>query len=180
MLATLVVPVALAGVTFVLYRCGVREGCRWAAWLAALVMAAGSFTVLHVFERGLTAGVLLESLVLVMAGGGHSAAKGQVVVWNVKTGERLFTVGDELDAVLGADISADQTRIALGSSGKIVRIYSTADGAVQSEIKKHTDWVYCCAFSPDGVLLASGDRIQPTAREQLRWGAIPGWRHRGT
>lgn len=70
MLATLVVPVALAGVTFVLYRCGVREGCRWAAWLAALVMAAGSFTVLHVFERGLTAGVLLESLVLVMAGGG--------------------------------------------------------------------------------------------------------------
>lgn len=95
---------------------------------------------------------------LLMAGGGHGAAKGRVVVWNVKTGERVFEVGDELDAVLGADISADQTRIALGGSNKIVRIFSTADGALQSEIKKHTDWVYCTCFSPDGVLLCTGDR----------------------
>jgi WD40 repeat protein len=95
---------------------------------------------------------------LLMAGGGRGAAKGRVVVWNVKTGERLFEVGDELDAVLGADISADQTRIALGGPNKIVRIFSTADGSLQSEIKKHTDWVYCTCFSPDGVLLCTGDR----------------------
>jgi hypothetical protein len=95
---------------------------------------------------------------LLLAGGGHGAASGRVVVWNVKTGERMFEVGDELDAVLAADISADQSLIALGGPGKIVRVFSTADGLLKSQMKKHTDWIYSVAFSPDGVLLATGDR----------------------
>ena len=95
---------------------------------------------------------------LLLAGGGRGAASGRVVVWNVKTGERMFEVGDELDAVLGADISADQSLIALGGPGKVVRVYSTADGSLKSTMKKHTDWVYSVAFSPDSVLLATADR----------------------
>ncbi len=95
---------------------------------------------------------------LLLAGGGRGAVSGRVVVWNVKTGERMFEVGDELDAVLGADISADQSLIALGGPGKIVRVYSTADGSLKSQMKKHTDWIYSVAFSPDGVLLATADR----------------------
>src|SRR5207244_12817753 len=83
---------------------------------------------------------------------------GKVAVWSVATGERLFTVGEETDAVLAADISADQTQIALGGPSKVVRVYSTRDGKLLHEIKKHTDWVYALEFSPDGVLLASGDR----------------------
>ena len=95
---------------------------------------------------------------LLLAGGGRGAASGRVVVWNVKTGERMFEVGDELDAVLGADISADQSLIALGGPSKMVRVYSTADGSLKYQMKKHTDWVYSVAFSPDGVLLATADR----------------------
>lgn len=95
---------------------------------------------------------------LLLAGGGKGATSGRVVVWNVKTGERMFEVGDELDEVLGADISADQSLIALGGPGKIVRVYSTADGSLKSQMKKHTDWIYSVAFSPDGVLLATADR----------------------
>jgi hypothetical protein len=95
---------------------------------------------------------------LLLAGGGHSAATGRVVVWNVKTGERVFEVGEELDAVLGADICADQTLIALGGPGKLVRVFSTADGSRKYEMKKHTDWIYSAAYSPDGVLLATADR----------------------
>jgi hypothetical protein len=64
---TLAIPVILAAVTFALYHCGLRAGCRWAAWLAALIMAGASFTILHVVQRGLTAVVLLESLTLMMA-----------------------------------------------------------------------------------------------------------------
>src|SRR5262249_17738322 len=44
---------------------------------------------------------------LLLAGGGHAGKSGRVVLWNVITGERIFAVGDELDAVLAADLSAD-------------------------------------------------------------------------
>ncbi len=95
---------------------------------------------------------------LLLAGGGVGGKSGKVVVWSVKTGERLFAVGDEADQVLAADISADQTQIALGGPSKVVRIYSTKDGSLVREIKKHTDWIYSLEYSPDGVLLATGDR----------------------
>ncbi|QDT50239.1 Chromosome partition protein Smc [Symmachiella dynata] len=95
---------------------------------------------------------------LLLAAGGRGGASGRVVVWNIKTGERVIEVGDELDAVLAADISADQTMVALGGPARVVRIYSTADGSLLHELKKHTDWIYSISFSPDGVLLATGDR----------------------
>jgi hypothetical protein len=95
---------------------------------------------------------------LLLAGGGMGAKAGQVVVWSVTTGERIITVGDEADIVLAADISADQTQIALGGPSKVVRLYSTKDGGLVREIKKHTDWVTALEYSPDGVLLATGDR----------------------
>jgi predicted nucleic acid-binding Zn-ribbon protein len=95
---------------------------------------------------------------LLLAGGGHPAASGKVVVWDITTGERLFEVGNELDVVLAADISADYKRIVLGGPQRIVRVYSTETGELQYEIAKHTDWVLAAEFSPDGVLLATADR----------------------
>ena len=95
---------------------------------------------------------------LLLAGGGHGAAKGLCVVWDIKTGERVMTVGDELDEVLAADISADQSMVALGGPEKIVRVYSTSTGELAYECRKHTDWIYSLEFSPDGVLLATSDR----------------------
>jgi hypothetical protein len=95
---------------------------------------------------------------LLIAGGGRAGQSGKVVVWSVAKGERLTTVGEESDSVLAADISPDQSQIALGGPGKVVRIYSTRDGKLLHEIRKHTDWVTSLEFSPDGVLLATGDR----------------------
>lgn len=95
---------------------------------------------------------------LLLAGGGVGAKNGSVVVYDVKTGKRVFEVGEELDLVLAADINEDHTRIALGGPGRVVRIYSTADGALLHEIRKHTEWIYALEFSPDGVLLATADR----------------------
>jgi hypothetical protein len=95
---------------------------------------------------------------LLLAGGGHAAALGKVVVFDVKTGKRAFEVGDELDVVLAADLNNTHTQIALSGPGKLVRIYSTADGSLLRELTKHTDWVYAVEFSPDGVLLATADR----------------------
>ncbi len=95
---------------------------------------------------------------LLLVGGGRAGKSGRVVIWSITKGERLLAVGDENDTVLAADISPDQTRIALGGPSKLVRIYSTKDGTLLHELKKHTDWITSLEFSPDGVLLATGDR----------------------
>lgn len=95
---------------------------------------------------------------LLLAGGGTSSSTGKVIVFNIANGERVFEIGDELDAIMGADISADQSLIALGGPSKLIRIFSTADGSQLFEIKKHTEWITRMEFSPDGVLLATGDR----------------------
>jgi len=111
---------------------------------------------------------------LLLAGGGRGGQSGKIVIWDVKTGSRLAEVGDEQDAVLAADISPDQTQVALGGSNKVVRIYSIKDNSVLFTLKKHTDWVTALEYSPDGVLLATGDRNggitvweTPTGQEYL-------------
>jgi WD40 repeat protein len=95
---------------------------------------------------------------MLVAGGGRGGQLGRAVVFDVKTGGRVFEVGKEYDVVLSADISPDRTMIALGGPSKMLRVYATADGELIYESKKHTEWVTAIEFSPDGVLLASGDR----------------------
>jgi hypothetical protein len=95
---------------------------------------------------------------LLLAGGGRGGQSGLAVVWDVKTGKRVFEVGKEYDAVLAADISPDHGLVALGGPSKILRVYNTADGELVYQSKKHTEWVTAVEFSLDGVLLASGDR----------------------
>lgn len=95
---------------------------------------------------------------LMIVGGGKDASRGLVAVYDVKTGKRLFEVGDELDTVLAADINDTHTLVALGGPQRVVRVYSTSDGSLAYEVRKHTDWIYAVEFSPDGVLLATSDR----------------------
>ena len=93
-----------------------------------------------------------------IAGGGEHSVKGVVAVYDVKTGERVAVVGDELDTVFDGDANDSMTRIALGGPKKMLRIFDAADGTKLFDLKKHTDWIYTVAYSPDGVLIASGDR----------------------
>ncbi|MCA9222330.1 MAG: hypothetical protein KDA71_18515, partial [Planctomycetales bacterium] len=111
---------------------------------------------------------------LLLAAGGRGGHSGYAALYDVRTGQRLVRVGDELDAVLAADVNDTHTMIAIGGPLRIVRVYSTETGELLHEIKKHTDWIYTVEFSPDGVLLATGDRANglfvweaETAREYL-------------
>ena len=99
---------------------------------------------------------------------------GCAVLFDVKSGRRVAKVGDELDAVLAADVSPNHAQIALSGPNRLIRIYATDTGEKLYEIKKHTDWVYAIEYSPDGVLLATADRANglfvweaDTARQYL-------------
>ncbi len=95
---------------------------------------------------------------LLVVGGGIPGKSGRVVLWNIETAERITVIGDEYDTALAADLSPDQSKVALGGPGRLVKIYSTKTGEVLHKIKKHTDWVTALSFSPDGEKLASADR----------------------
>ena len=121
---------------------------------------------------------------LLMTGGGLGGKSGRVALWDIKTGERIGSVGNEVDQVLAADLSADQQFVALGGPGKLVKIYATKDGSLVTSIKKHTDWITAIAYSPDGRFLATADRnggIQvwegPTGKE---YNTLPGHKVRVT
>jgi WD40 repeat protein len=98
-----------------------------------------------------------DGAVLLVAGG-KPVQSGKVVLFNVHNGQRLAAFGDELDAVLAADLSPDQKLVALGGSGKVVKVYSTADGTLKYKLTKHTDWITALSFSPDGSKLSTADR----------------------
>ncbi|MEM6329413.1 MAG: c-type cytochrome domain-containing protein [Planctomycetota bacterium] len=107
---------------------------------------------------------------LLLVAGGLGASHGSAAVFDVATGDRLVTVGDELDEVLAADISPDLSLVAIGGPKKTVRVFYTADGSPAYELRKHTDWVTALRFSPDGKLLATADR----AAGLLVWQAASG------
>jgi hypothetical protein len=94
---------------------------------------------------------------VLIAGGGKDGAAGKAILFNVITGEKITSVGEELDAILSADINPSQEYVAYGGPNKLVKLMFT-DGEVIAEIKKHTDWVTAVEFSPDGKYLATGDR----------------------
>jgi WD40 repeat protein/mono/diheme cytochrome c family protein len=93
-----------------------------------------------------------------MAAGGNAVSSGKVVLFDVRTGTRVAELGDENDAVLAADWSPDGKWVALGGSGRTVKVFATADGREVYRIRKHTDWITSIAFSPDSRYLATGDR----------------------
>ncbi len=95
---------------------------------------------------------------LLLAGGGHGAKAGKVILWDVESGRRVGLIGNEYDSVLAADVSPDQGKIALGGPDRLIKIFGSGNGELLHKIKKHTDWVTALAFSPDGEMLASGDR----------------------
>jgi WD40 repeat protein len=95
---------------------------------------------------------------ILLAAGGRGAQSGKAVLFDVRTGDRISVLGEERDVVLAADVIADGKLVALGGPGKVVKVYSVADGKLLYQLTKHTDWITAIEFSPDGSRLATADR----------------------
>ncbi|MEY2599035.1 MAG: hypothetical protein RLZZ142_1294 [Verrucomicrobiota bacterium] len=104
---------------------------------------------------------------ILLAGGGIGAKTGKVALWKIESGERIATIGNEVDQVLAADLSPDQSTVVLGGPTRVLKFYNTKTGALVRSVKKHTDWVTAITFSPDGSLVATADRA----------GGITVWEH---
>ncbi len=91
-------------------------------------------------------------------GGGRAGKSGNVVAWDIKTGERILNVGKEYDIVLGADVSPDLKNAILGGPKRNIKLWNTVSGEEVNSIKKHPDWLLTAAYSPDGVIFATGGR----------------------
>jgi len=94
---------------------------------------------------------------ILLAGGGRGGESGSVLMFNARTGELIDQVGEERDTILTADLSSDQSLIAIGSPNKRVGVMTSAGNRVH-ELTRHTDWVTAVGFSPDGHFFATADR----------------------
>lgn len=90
------------------------------------------------------------------AAGGLRGKRGRVEVFDVRSGRLLGAAGKERDVPLAAALAPDRATIAIGGSGKQVRVHGLGDAEIFTG--KHDDFVLSLAFSPDGQRLAAADR----------------------
>ncbi len=141
-----------------------------APWSPLVALAGQKQVILYHTENRQILGILsyeegfIESMnfsrngKLLIASGGRGGKSGNVAGWEVETGRRVVSVGEEQDTILTADISADQSLVAIGGTNKLIKVFDLTTNEILYQIKKHSEWVTQVAFSPDGVLLATADR----------------------
>lgn len=96
---------------------------------------------------------------LLLAAGGVGAESGRAVVFHTGDWSRASAVGDEQDAILAADFNPAATEVVHGGPGRLVKVAALAGGGPRHAFRKATDWITAAGFSPDGLLVAAGDRF---------------------
>ena len=63
----------------------------------------------------------------------------KVALYDVKTGKRLLTVGNENDEIISSDLSPDHQRIAIGTTSRMIKVLDASSGKQIYKIDKHTE-----------------------------------------
>jgi WD40 repeat protein/tetratricopeptide (TPR) repeat protein len=91
-------------------------------------------------------------------------------VWDLQTGQTLFSFRGHWGNVLDVKFSPDGQRLASSSSDSTIKILDARTGSEVRSVTGHTNFVSCAAFSPDGQRLASGS-LDSTA---IIWNPLTG------
>jgi dipeptidyl aminopeptidase/acylaminoacyl peptidase/mono/diheme cytochrome c family protein len=131
-----------------------------------------------------------------VAATGISGLKGEAIVFDVKSGSIIKTIGEgtHRDILFDAEFSPDGTLLATAGYDRDIHLWDFASGKHLRSMTSHNGAVYDLAFSPDGTVIASasgdgtckiwqvatGERFdtlnQPEA-EQFRVAFTPDSRH---
>lgn len=98
---------------------------------------------------------------VLLAAGGTAGQRGGAVLFDVRTGRELGRYGENGDVVLAAAVAPNGDLVAVGNTRRRLQVFRVGANTDKPEIawqEVHDDWVTAIAFSPDGALLASGDR----------------------
>ncbi|RME82580.1 MAG: hypothetical protein D6785_07715 [Planctomycetota bacterium] len=78
-------------------------------------------------------------------------------VWDMKTGQEIYTLQGHEDVVSSVSFSSDGTLILSGSEDGTARVYRASQGEILLKFEKHPEAITAVALSADGKLAASGD-----------------------
>ncbi len=97
---------------------------------------------------------------LLAVAGGQPSARGDLRLFDVKTGQLLANLGGHADVVNCVAFTNDGKMLASASFDKTVRIWDIAAHQLKQTLSSHSDFVYSVAFSPKGdwLVTASKDR----------------------
>jgi WD40 repeat protein len=95
----------------------------------------------------------------------------EVRVWDVATGQEMFSLPGVVKGVISVAVSPDGKRIAGACENGTVRVWEMASGLESLVLEGHTQQVYHVVFSPEGRRLAScsGNWNSETAGEIKVW-----------
>jgi len=85
-----------------------------------------------------------------------SVCYNQIMIWDLKTGERTNILYGHSDIIFSLVISPDGQTIASGSADKTVKLWNLQTGNLIRTLSQRADPIYSVAFSPNGKILATG------------------------
>ncbi len=94
-----------------------------------------------------------------LVAGGVQGKSGSMVLFDVVRGTRAAVVGREVDVILSADARPQLDVFFSGSPSRLLKAWQSGQDDPLRVVKKHPDWLVALDVSPDGVLLATGDRV---------------------
>ena len=87
---------------------------------------------------------------------GVTGLRGEAVLWNLKTGQRVRTFGEgHRDTLYGAVFSPKGDVLATAGYDRLIQLWNVKTGKRLRTLEGHNGAVHGIAFSPDGSVLAS-------------------------